>query len=219
MIQIFSGNTADDVWRQIALAFGASNGTAPQASRAGPTTEILHASISLANPRQRWVTSRRPAINPAFAIAEVVWIITGRRDAAFLTFFNRQYEKHAGAGPLYHGAYGWRLRQHLGLDQLARAYDALRHNPDSRQVVLQIWDAKADMPHEDGRPVFDDIPCNVVSLLKVRDGALEWMQVIRSNDVFKGVPHNFVQFTSLQEIMAGWLLTVAQRMSPGFPCL
>src|SRR5574340_190250 len=40
---------------------------------------------------------------------------------------------------------------------------------------------------------------------KIRDGKLEWLQVMRSNDLFLGTPHNFVQFTSLQEIMAGWL--------------
>ena len=28
---------------------------------------------------------------------------------------------------------------------------------------------------------------------------------MRSNDVWRGLPHNIVQFTSLQEIMAGWL--------------
>lgn len=205
MIQLFSGNSADEVWRQIASAFSGADRAAAQASRAGPTREILHAALSVADPRQRWVTSRNPPINPAFAIAEVVWIVTGRQDAAFLTFFNRQYAKHAGPGPTYHGAYGWRLRHHLGQDQLIRAYDALRNNPESRQVVLQIWDSNVDMPQENGHAASHDIPCNVVSMLKVRDGALEWTQVIRSNDVFKGVPYNFVQFTSLQEIMAGWL--------------
>src|SRR5207248_10388743 len=34
---------------------------------------------------------------------------------------------------------------------------------------------------------------------------LEWTQVIRSNDLFLGLPHNFVQFTVLQEVLAGWL--------------
>jgi thymidylate synthase len=34
---------------------------------------------------------------------------------------------------------------------------------------------------------------------------LEWTQILRSNDLFLGVPHNFVQFTSLQEILATWL--------------
>lgn len=205
MIQVFSGNNADEVWCQVASALIVTDVASRQASRAGPTTEILHAGMSVANPRQRWVVSRRPAINPAFALAEVVWIVGGRRDAAFLTFFNKQYEKHAGPGPLYHGAYGWRLRSHLGQDQLVRAYEALKRNPQSRQVVLQIWNTADDMPGEDGQPASGDIPCNIVSMLKVRDGSLEWTQVIRSNDVFKGLPYNFVQFTTLQEIMAGWL--------------
>jgi len=42
-------------------------------------------------------------------------------------------------------------------------------------------------------------------MLKIRDGHLEWTQVMRSNDIFRGLPHNFVQFTMLQEIVAGWL--------------
>ena len=61
------------------------------------------------------------------------------------------------------------------------------------------------MPNPDGAPADDDIPCNVTSMPKVRDGRLEWLQVIRSNDVFRGLPYNLVQFTCLQEILAGWL--------------
>jgi thymidylate synthase len=44
-----------------------------------------------------------------------------------------------------------------------------------------------------------------MSLLKVRRGRLEWMQVVRSNDMFLGVPYNLVQFTFLQEVVAGWI--------------
>jgi len=50
-----------------------------------------------------------------------------------------------------------------------------------------------------------DIPCNIVSHLLVRDGRLDWLQVMRSNDLMWGLPYNIVQFTSMQEIMAGWL--------------
>jgi len=62
-----------------------------------------------------------------------------------------------------------------------------------------------DFPLATGTPANPDIPCNMLSLLKIRDGKLEWLQIIRSNDLFLGVPYNFVQFTCLQEIMAGWL--------------
>ena len=205
MIPLFQGATADDVWQQVAQALRQSDGVAAQNGRGGSTREILHAAISIEDPRQRWVVSRRPALNPALALAEVVWIMTGQSDLAFLEFWSKEYRKFAGDGPELHGAYGYRIRRHLSIDQLDRAYRVLLSNPDSRQVVLQIWDAEVDMPNPDGTPVNADIPCNVTSVPKVRDGRLEWLQVIRSNDVFRGLPYNLVQFTSLQEILAGWL--------------
>lgn len=205
MIHLFEGSTADEIWRQAADALINSDTTSLQASRLGPMREQLHCGLHLRAPRQRWVLSRRPAMNPAFAIAELVWILQGRNDAAFLNYWNPALPNFAGHGDTYHGAYGYRLRQHLGLDQLERAYQILSQNPDSRQVVLQIWDSQVDLPHSDGTTRNADIPCNIVAMPKIRAGKLEWLQVMRSNDLFLGTPHNFVQFTSLQEIMAGWL--------------
>ena len=205
MISAFQGQSADNVWQQAAEAFRRSDGVRSQNSRGGPTKEILHVAISIADPRQRWVVSREPPLNIAFALAEVVWIMTGRRDLAFLEYWNSRYRDFVGPGPELHGAYGYRVRRHLGIDQLERAHQVLDSDPDTRQVTLQIWDSRIDLPAHDGTPADRDIPCNVVAMPKLRDGKLEWLQVIRSNDILLGVPHNFVQFTSMQEILAGWL--------------
>lgn len=204
-MQVFEGDTASEVWLKAAEELCTGGEWRSQASRVGATRELLHASFTIHDPRQRWVLSRLTPINPAFAIAEVVWIARGRNDSAFLNNWNSQLPKYAGHGDTYHGAYGFRLRRQFGLDQLERAYLALSNNPDSRQVVLQIWDSELDLPAEDGGAVNPDIPCNLLSLLKIREGKLEWMQIMRSNDLYRGVPYNFVQFTSLQEVMAGWL--------------
>jgi thymidylate synthase len=136
---------------------------------------------------------------------EVIGILSGRRDSGYLNFFNPILPRFAGDGPEYHGAYGYRLRVHNGIDQLKRASDALTANPQSRQVVLQLWDGALDLPSPDGQPAAADIPCNICSMLKVRNGKLEWSQIMRSNDLFKGLPYNFVQFTTLQEVVAGWI--------------
>jgi thymidylate synthase len=205
MFRVLEGHTADELWLKAAAWFGPGGVAAQQSSRCGDTAEILHAALSLSDPRQRWIASRSPAMNPAFALAEVIWIVSGRNDSAFLNYYNRKLPDFAGKGPTYHGAYGFRLRKHLGLDQLERAYRCLSSEAKSRQVVLQIWDGEADLPNDNGVPRSQDIPCNVISLLKIRDGRLEWTQIMRSNDLILGVPHNIVQFTSLQEIMAGWL--------------
>ena len=205
MFQVIESETADVVWRQAAAWFVDGGIAEPQPSRNGETLEVLRAGLCVGDPRQRWIASRIPAISPAFAIAEVIWILTGRNDSAFLNYFNRDLPKFAGEGSTYYGAYGHRLRHSLGIDQLEHAYNALRADPTSRQVVLQVWDSRLDLPNEDGTPRSKDIPCNIVSLLKVRRGRLEWTQVMRSNDLFRGLPHNIIQFTSLQEVLAGWL--------------
>ena len=39
----------------------------------------------------------------------------------------------------------------------------------------------------------------------IRNGKLEWLQIMRSNDLVWGTPYNFIQFTTMQELFAGWL--------------
>lgn len=205
MISVFNGITADDVWMKLVKEFQLVGTSQMQNSRNGKMIEILHAGISISDPRQRWVMGRRPALNLAFALAEVIWIVNGRRDLAFIDVWNSQYKNFVGEASELHGAYGDRLRTRYGLNQMKRAYQILSRDPDSRQVVLQIWSSMMDMPESDATPASKDVPCNINSMLKVRNGQLEWTQIIRSNDMFLGLPYNLVQFTSLQEIMAGWL--------------
>jgi thymidylate synthase len=211
MLPYFEGESLEALWPHLMASFRELkaacevNHVQASAGRGGLTLEMLHAVLHIHDPRQRWAFSRQPALNPAFALAEVIWMLAGRRDSRFVNYWNPLLPRFAGDGETYHGAYGWRLRHEHGIDQLQRAYETLHANPDSRQVVLQIWKPTLDLPRETGTPAAPDIPCNISSLLKVREGRLDWLQIMRSNDVVRGLPYNVVQWTSLQEIMAGWL--------------
>lgn len=202
---VVEAENANQVWSKFAQEFDQQRNTFQSGSRFGNNLEILHAGFTLKDPRQRWVTIRKPSINPAFALAEVVWILNGSNNAEVINAWNPILPKYSGNSKNYHGAYGFRLRSQFGFDQLNRAFEVLSNNNETRQVVLQIWDPPSDFPDQKGQPAAQDIPCNVCSFLKIRDGKLEWMQVMRSNDFFRGLPYNIVQFTTLQEVMAGWL--------------
>lgn len=202
---VFEASTADGVWLQSFSALKKSPDIPLQNGRGGPAFELLHTLLHVGDPRERWVTSREPVISVPFAIVEVIGLLNGRRDSGYLNFFNPALWKFAGTGAEYQGAYGFRLRSNAGFDQLERAANALRANSEGRQVVLQIWDPATDFPTNSGEPAAPDIPCNICSLLKVRQGKLEWAQIMRSNDIFRGLPYNFVQFMTLQEVLAGWI--------------
>tara|TARA_B100000959_G_scaffold98334_1_gene104034 strand:- start:2449 stop:3492 length:1044 start_codon:yes stop_codon:yes gene_type:complete len=205
LIEVFSDQTADQVWCKAIKAIMYGCNTKHQKSRLGNTRELLHVNLNIKKPQQRWVLSRQPSINPAFAIADIFWILSGANDAQFMNFWNPILPRFAGHGSTYHGAYGYRIRKQFGIDQLERAFHILKHNPESRQVIIQIWDPKIDLPSQNGSPVSPDIPCNLCSMPKIREGKLEWFQIMRSNDIYRGTPYNLVQFTTLQEILAGWL--------------
>lgn len=200
----YFGNTADEIYTKLYNDL-TIKGRKNVSGRNGDTTEILHVDLSLENPRQRWVCCRQPVISPAFSFAELITIMNGCDDAKVINPWNSALPRYQGNYNQYPGAYGARLRKKFGFDQLQRAYEALLWNSHSRQVVLEIWKPDIDLPVRRGIPNNKDIPCNICSMLKIRDDKLYWTQIMRSNDIFLGLPYNLLQFTSLQEIMAGWL--------------
>jgi thymidylate synthase len=202
-MKTFESESINSAWEKAYIYLKNENHI--QKSRAGSTLEIMKVIFSISNSRDRWVTSRVPMISPAFAIAEVFWILDGQQDANFINTWNPILKKFAGNVENYYGAYGNRLIKNFGFNQIEQAYTTLKHNPNTRQAVLNIWDPEKDLPKKYGLPNSDDIPCNLVSMLKIRNNKLEWSQVMRGNDLLRGTPYNFIQFTMLQEIMAGWL--------------
>ncbi len=202
MFYNYSGKTANDIWKQAYKSVTCANSVE---TRGGRTKEILHATMSISNPMQKWITCKYPPISIGYALAELIWILSGSNDAKTINFWNPALPKYAGEYKNYPGAYGDRIMNRYGFNQLETAYHTLVSCPESRQVVLMIWDPKTDLPQNNGTPNNEDIPCNICSLVKVRNQELEWTQIMRSNDLVLGLPYNLVQFTSLQEILASWL--------------
>jgi thymidylate synthase len=169
------------------------------APRGMPTMEVLGASLVLTNPRRRLV-HLPPArmINPAFAVAEAVWILSGSNEP-WIFRFNRALTWYADDGVLQ-GAYGPRIRRwREQVDQLDHVRRLLIRDPDSRQAVIQVYD-----PAKDTRG-YRDVPCTVSYRFFLRDGRLQMHTTMRSNDVWLGLPYDLFTATLLHELMAGWL--------------
>lgn len=202
MFKCIQGKTANDVWEQ---SYNLVKCGDCVNSRNGKNREILHAALSIENPVQKWVSCRYPPISIGYALAELIWILNGSDDAKVINYWNVALPNYAGTYPYYPGAYGNRIFYKHGINQLEKVYETLKNNKESRQAVILIWDPKIDLPYCNGEPNNNDIPCNICSMIKVRNDKLEWTQIMRSNDLVLGLPYNIVQFTSIQEILASWL--------------
>lgn len=199
---VFYGESANEVWDQAYKKILDSELT--EISRVGKTRYINQAIFHIRNPRNRIVVNREPGLSIAFSVAEIIWILAGSNKSKVINLFNPVLPKFAGNVDTYYGAYGFRLNSN-SVNQIKSAYETLRDNPSSRQVVLSIWNPKLDLPIDNGKPRSEDIPCNLISILKVSHGKLFWTQVMRSNDLILGTPYNFMQFTVLHELFANWL--------------
>lgn len=84
-------------------------------------------------------------------------------------------------------AYGHRWRHAFGRDQIGLAIEALLVNPSDRRVVVSAWD-----PREDGlgAPGQRNVPCPAMFTLSIIDNELHSTLLIRSSDVFVGLPYD-----------------------------
>ncbi len=85
-----------------------------------------------------------------------------------------------------------------GADQIAVALRTVRHNPESRRILVTAWHPNrldhAALP-----------PCHVLfQLLPRSDGTLHMTMYQRSCDMFLGVPFNIASYALLLENFASW---------------
>ncbi|MFJ4532611.1 thymidylate synthase [Streptomyces nigrescens] len=163
------------------------------------TREVLDLTMRLTQPRARLVYAP-PAriVNPAFAVAETVWHLSGS-DAPWIFDYNARLRQYADDGVL-RGAYGPRMRNWGGeVDQLHRVVEILKDDPDSRRATIQLYDPARDTAGH------KDVPCTLGFRFHLRGGRLHMSTTMRGQDVWIGMPYDLFFFTTLHELVAGWL--------------
>lgn len=130
-------------------------------------------------------------INTRLAAVEALQLLSGTGDVALLRRASPQYtDVLVDPAAAAYGAYGPRLRA-----QLTSVIELLRRDPTTRRAVLSIWSVD-DLTHDGDRP------CTIALQFLVRNGRLELVVSMRSQDVWLGVPYDVFMFTQLQRSLA-----------------
>ena len=81
------------------------------------------------------------------------------------------------------------------IDQIQQAVDDIRHNPDSRRIIVSAWNV-ADLKN------MNLPPCHAFFQFYVANGRLSLQLYQRSADCFLGVPFNIASYALLTMMMA-----------------
>lgn len=191
--------TADNMAELFAGAVSLAKAGERVSPRSMPTREIRDVHLLLTSPRARLLHAPPVRIlNPAFAVAETVWHLSGS-DAPWIFDYNARLRQYADDGVL-RGAYGPRMRNWGGrVDQLARVVEILKEDPDSRRALIQLYDPAQDAAGH------KDVPCTLGFRFLLRAGRLHMAAMMRGQDVWIGMPYDVFFYTVLHELVAGWL--------------
>lgn len=133
-------------------------------------------------------------------VAEQVWFISGsRRPEDFLRDFTRIWDDFTNPGDVVTVAYGYRWRKHFGRDQLGKLIELLENDPTSRHGVIVTWDPATDGL---GGVAKKNVPCPYTFTVNIVGGRLNLHNIVRSNDMILGFPHDVGGFALLQIILA-----------------
>lgn len=176
----------------------------PKESRVGAVMSAPYPVVTeYTRPIERMLFDERRDANPFFHIFESIWMLAGRNDVKWIGQFNSRMAEFSDDGTTFHGTYGFRWREHFGVDQIKMAIKELKRNPESRRIVLGMWD-----PNADGGKIAAgrDVPCNVSLFMTIRNNALDMTVACRSNDIVWGCyGANAVHMSMLQEFVANAL--------------
>ena len=134
-------------------------------------------------------------------IYELLWFIAGDTNVDFLhqnrvSIWDEWADENGNLGPIYgHQWRSWDAPDGRSIDQLSQVIDTIKHNPDSRRMLVCAWN-----PGDLDRMALP--PCHCLFQFFVANGRLSCQLYQRSADTFLGVPFNIASYSLLTMMIA-----------------
>ena len=132
---------------------------------------------------------------------ELLWFLRGDTNIRWLhenniTIWDEWADENGDLGPVYGAQWrSWPAADGAVIDQIQRAVDDIKHNPDSRRIIVSAW----NVGELDKMAL---APCHAFFQFYVADGKLSCQLYQRSCDVFLGLPFNIASYALLTHMMA-----------------
>lgn len=144
-------------------------------------------------------------------IYELLWFLNGDTNIHYLQengvkIWNEWADENGDLGPVY--GHQWRNWNSEGLDQIKEVVETLKHDPDSRRMLVSAWNPSV-LP-DNSKSFAENVangkaalpPCHAFFQFYVADGKLSLQLYQRSADIFLGVPFNIASYALLLKMIA-----------------
>ncbi|HWJ04587.1 MAG TPA: thymidylate synthase [Steroidobacteraceae bacterium] len=134
-------------------------------------------------------------------VHELLWFLSGDTNVRYLrehgvTIWDEWADANGELGPVYGAQWRrWKTADGEEVDQIARALELIRRDPDSRRILVNAWNVG-----ELGQMALT--PCHALFQFYVANGRLSCQLYQRSADVFLGVPFNIASYALLTHMVA-----------------
>ena len=184
----------------ISLLSGILYGGKPKADRTGVGTRAVFGRMIYHDMELGFPLLTKKKIYFNNAKIELLWILSGRTDLAYLidngvNYWTPDYNRSGRTDKTLGPVYGHQWRNFDGNDQLQMVLQEIRKNPTSRRLMVSAWNV-SDL-HDMVLP-----PCHYGFQLFINDGRLDLMWQQRSADVFLGLPYDIAMYGLLLEMIA-----------------
>jgi len=170
------------------------------APRGVPTRELRAISFALRHPRRRCITNSSRRWSLPLAIGEFCWHVSGSNELPFIEYYAPRWREFSTDRRTIDGScYGKKMFGDTpdGFSPWSQLVELLRLDPDTRRAVLSFYDVSMAL-RADAR----DVACALTLQFLARDGSLDAIAYMRSNDAIWGLPYDVFLFTMLQELLA-----------------
>lgn len=171
-----------------------SEGVPARKPRGIHTRDLGFTIIDIASPVDALPNVPVRRLNMKIAATEALQLIAGRADENMIRWASTEMSDYVlDDRGIQHGNYGRRIG-----DQAYNVVKRLTEDAETRRAVITLWDPILDNA-EDKK----DYPCTVSLMFDGRQvdtftWALDMTVVMRSNDIFRGLPYDLFQFSQLQ---------------------
>jgi thymidylate synthase len=134
-------------------------------------------------------------------IYELLWFLKGETNVKYLrdhgvTIWDEWADEQGELGPIYGKQWrAWPAPSGASIDQISRAVDLIRRNPDSRRIIVNAWNV-GELEE------MSLTPCHALFQFWVANGKLSCQLYQRSADIFLGVPFNIASYALLTHMFA-----------------